>query len=183
VWDKIANGFPRALVDNIQVILAVFDDEPHTSYSDPPSGASFTAYYVDETIAMIPAFPANDAPATPHIEGKINGEAGVDYTYSFCADDPDGDDIYYWIDWGDSCPAVEWLGPYPSGVCMTLSHNWTEQGDFTITAKVKDSYDAESDWGTLDITMPVSYQSPGWFFQFLQRYPRIFPLLRQILGI
>lgn len=189
VWNKNTNGFPGLLVDNVQVILAVFDDEQHQSYSDPyhqgtdPNWAPFWAYYVDETIATIPAFPQNEAPDIPHIDGKINGEAGVEYTYSFCTDDPDGDAIYYWIDWGDSCPAVEWIGPYPSGVCMTLSHNWTDQGDYTIKSKAKDLYDAESDWGYLDISMPMSQQSQGWLFQFLQKYPRIFPILRELLGM
>ena len=189
IWDKYSNGFPGLVVDNVQVILAVFDEEQHQSYSDPyhqgqdPNWAPFWAYYVDETISVIPEFPANEAPDTPHVEGKINGEAGVDYTYSFCTDDPDGDPIYYWIDWGDGCPAIEWLGPFPSGVCMTLSHNWTEQGNYTISAKASDPYDAESDWGYLDISMPVNYQSSGWFFQLLQRYPRIFPILRELLGV
>jgi hypothetical protein len=182
VWDKNTNGFPGLLVDNVQVILAVFDDTPHTAYSDPPSGAPFNAYYVDETIAVIPTY-ENVAPDDPHVEGTVNGKAGVEYTYSFCTDDPDGDDIYYWIEWGDSCPAVEWIGPFPSGVCMTLSHNWTDQGDYTIQAKAKDSYDAESGWGYLDISMPLNHQAPSWFFQLLQKYPRIFPILRTLIGV
>jgi len=53
-WDGVAEGYPGITIDNVQVILAVFDDESHTSYSDPPSGAPFNAYYVDETVAAIP---------------------------------------------------------------------------------------------------------------------------------
>ena len=54
VWDGGAAGYPDITSDNIQVILSVFDDEGHTSYSDPPSGNPFTAYYADETVAAIP---------------------------------------------------------------------------------------------------------------------------------
>ncbi|MBU0497270.1 MAG: PKD domain-containing protein [Candidatus Thermoplasmatota archaeon] len=181
-WDKVTNGHSSLRVDNTQVILAVYDDEPHTSYSDPPSGAPFTAYYVDETIATSPTFENTD-PDSPHIEGKINGKAGVDYTYSICSSDPDGDPMYYCIDWGDGTPEV-CIGPFPSGVCTTASHNWTEQGDYTIKVKARDVYDAESDWGTLDISMPLNQQAPlGWFLRFLENYPRVFPILRTLLGL
>jgi hypothetical protein len=188
IWDKTTNGFPNLLVDNVQVILAVSGDEPHQSYADPYDGNNdgnyepFMAYYIDETIAVIPDMPANEAPEIPHIDGTVNGKAGEEYTYSFCTTDPDDDIIYYWVDWGDGCPAVEWIGPFPSGVCMTLTHNWTDQGDYTIKAKAMDPYGAETDWGYLDISMPLNHQAPSWFFQLLQKYPRLFPVLRTLIG-
>ena len=50
------------------MILAVFDDIPHTSYSDPPSGNPFNAYYTDEIVVTLIA--GNQAPNKPTITGK-----------------------------------------------------------------------------------------------------------------
>jgi len=86
---------------------------------------------------------------------------------------PDDHDVYYYIEWGDD-EIEDWIGPYESGEEVTISHTWAEQGAFTIRAKAKDIYDAESDWGTLEVEMPVNYnlnqQSTNLlFFQILQR--------------
>ncbi len=107
---------------------------------------------------------SNLAPNIPQITGTTNGKAGVEYDYTFTATDPDGDDVYYWVTWGDSCPAVEWDGPYNSGETVTIAHTYTDQGDYTISAKAKDEYDAESDWGTLEISMPKSKETTDSIF-------------------
>jgi hypothetical protein len=64
------------------------------------------------------------------------------------------------------------------------SHIWTTKGSFTIKVKAKDIYGNESDWGTLPVTMPLSYEPPH--FQFLtwlfDRFPNAFPILRHLLG-
>jgi len=39
-----------------------------------------------------------------------------------------------------------------------VSHTWAERGIYTIIAKAIDIYGAESDWGTLLITMPFNLQ-------------------------
>ncbi|MBU0498021.1 MAG: PKD domain-containing protein [Candidatus Thermoplasmatota archaeon] len=97
----------------------------------------------------------NEPPAIPTITGTTNGKAGVEYDYTFTTTDPDDDEVYYWITWGDGCPAVEWIGPYTSGVEVTVSHTFDTKGDYIISAKTKDSYEAESDWGTLAVSMPT----------------------------
>lgn len=126
----------------------------------------------------------NSPPNTPNIDGQTNGKAGTPYDYTFLTTDPDGDDIYYWIQWGDGCPAVEWIGPYASGELVTVSHTFESKGTFTISAKAKDIYNAESDWGTLDVTMPKSRPvSNTLFLRLLERFPHAFPILRHLLGL
>ena len=44
----------------------------------------------------------NEPPDKPTIEGPSSGNAGIEYEFKFCSEDPDEDDIYYCIDWGDS---------------------------------------------------------------------------------
>jgi hypothetical protein len=44
----------------------------------------------------------------------------------------------------------------PSGEAYNVSHIlWTENGNYVIRAKAKDIYEAESDWSTLTISIPM----------------------------
>ena len=126
----------------------------------------------------------NVPPNEPLITGEIEGRFGVEYPYDFSTDDLDGDMVYYWIDWGDDTP-VDWMGPYVSGMVLTMKHTYKKRGTYTIAAKAKDPLGAESAYGYLEVTMPVSTSFiPGLFLQQLfERFPRAFPLLRQILNI
>jgi len=185
IWDGTAAGYPSITKNNIQVILAVFGDEAHTSYSDPPSGNPFSAYYSDECIAAIPAGGENSPPETPEIDGPTSGKAGVEYNYTLSSTDPDGDDVFYCVDWGDDTGEV-CTGPYASGEEVIVSHIWTEQDTYTIKVKAKDTYDAESDWATLEVSMPMNkpfnfnFNPLSWLFE---RFPNAFPVLRHLLGL
>ena len=94
-------------------------------------------------------------PNTPTIDGPADGKPGTAYLYTFTTTDLDGDMVYYYIDWGDN-QTSGWVGPYNSGATATVTHQWAEEGTYTIQAKAKDILGAESDWGTLEVTMPVS---------------------------
>ena len=59
--------------------------------------------------------------------------------------DPDGDDVFYLIDWDDGTTS-DWLGPYQSGEIVEINHEWTEPGTYEIKAKAKDIHNGESDW-------------------------------------
>ena len=100
--------------------------------------------------------------------GPTSGKAGTSYTYSTSTTDPDGDQVYYWFDWGDGTNSG-WLGPYNSGQTVSASHTWSEKGSYNIKVKAKDTNDAESDWSDpLPITMPKSKGLPFnvnfWWF-------------------
>ncbi len=100
----------------------------------------------------------NDRPNAPNIDGPASGKPGEEYEYTFVATDSDDDVLYYYIGWGDET-FEEWIGPYDSSEEVTVSHTWSEKGTYTIKAKAKDIYDAESDWTTLPVTMPVNHPS------------------------
>jgi outer membrane protein assembly factor BamB len=125
----------------------------------------------------------NQPPNPPSITGPAEGKIKVALDYSFTATDPEGDTLSYFIDWGDNSTSG-WLGPYQSGAAVTQSHTWTNKGIYTIKAKAKDFYGKESDWGTLSVTMPLSYESPhlrflAWLFE---RFPQALPILRHLTG-
>lgn len=66
--------------------------------------------------------------------GPTTGEAGIEYEYTFTTTDPDGDNVYYWVDWDDSMSFEEY-GPYPSGATVTAKHVWKEQGNYNVQGK------------------------------------------------
>ena len=126
----------------------------------------------------------NNPPGEPTITGPTSGTAGTSYTYKFKSIDPEGHDVWYYIDWGDESPPVDWLGPFTSGVEVPRSHTFENQGTYVIYAKAKDIYGLESDWGILEVTMPrnkvFNFNLLSWLFD---RFPYTFPILRQILGL
>jgi len=122
-------------------------------------------------------------PNTPSINGPNSGKSGENYEYIFMAIDPDGQNITYLLDWGDDTSEVR-IGPFPSGEEVIAMHSWAEQGNYTISVKSIDIYELESDWATLEVSMPKnkSYIDTQ-FLNFLEQYPHLFPLLRQLLGL
>ncbi|UCF12910.1 MAG: PKD domain-containing protein [Thermoplasmatales archaeon] len=99
----------------------------------------------------------NQPPDAPMITGPTEGKAGVEYEYTFNATDPDGEDVYYYIDWGDDNYSG-WFGPYFSGENVSVNHTWDEMGTYDINAKAKDIYDDEGNWSepfTIVIVEPI----------------------------
>jgi hypothetical protein len=125
----------------------------------------------------------NSPPTTPTITGNTSGNKKTPYTYNFTGSDPDGFKVSYYVDWGDNTTA-NWTTFTASNVPIKLTHTWTTKGTYTIKCKVKDLIETESDWGTLSVTMPCSYETPKlpFFELFFQRFPNAFPVLRQLFG-
>jgi PKD repeat protein len=88
----------------------------------------------------------NHAPPEPIITGPTSGGMNQEYDFSVGPiTDPEGDSFYCLWDWGDG-NITDWLGPFSSGQIATASHAWTQPGEYQLRAKLKDSYDAESNW-------------------------------------
>ena len=122
-------------------------------------------------------------PNTPTIAGKIDGAINTSYDYTITTTDPDNDDVQYFINWQDATTTL--TGFNASGKTLIVPHTWTVKGTYNITVKAIDKNCAESDWATLTVTMPCSYNSRPLLqiFELLfQRFPNAFPLLRQLLG-
>jgi len=104
---------------------------------------------------------SNNPPATPSINGPSRVQEDVEVNYTVVTTDPDGDDLYYTVNFGDLCPSVEWLGPYPSGQPVQVSHVYRERGAYVIRAQARDIFNESSDWGTLDVSVPI-LTGPGY---------------------
>ncbi len=129
-------------------------------------------YVVSESI--------NNPPGAPEIDGPPSGDAGEEYEFTFHATDPDGDSVYYYIDWGDGTN-TGWIGPYPHCTVVTLKHTYANQGTYIIKAKAKDEYEAESDWSEFEVAMPRNKAITSPFLNFLQNHPNLFQILQQLI--
>jgi hypothetical protein len=112
-------------------------------------------------------------PSDPMIFGESKGRINTEYWYNISSFDSDNDDIYFFIEWGDNTTS-DWIGPYTSGINTSLNHSWSEEGNYLIRAKAKDEFGRESNWTTLEVSMPktksVNNFSP-WLIRLIQRFP------------
>jgi len=125
---------------------------------------------------------SSDAPDTPTITGKTSGKPDTEYTYNLKSTDPNGDNVYYLIYWGDGTTSG-WTGPYKSGNTTPTKHTWGNKGDYIIRVKARDSNRIESDWATLPVSMPKNraINTMPLFLRFLQQHPCLFPILQILL--
>ncbi len=138
--------------------------------------------YWDEFIKSFLGLEFNTPPETPTITGEPSGTTGVEYKYTFVSTDPEEDSITYCINWGDNTDEV-CIGPYISGVGASANHTWSEEGDYTIMVKARDVLGAESEWATLEISMPKNkaINIPLFLQRLFQRFPIFEKILNQIL--
>jgi hypothetical protein len=123
----------------------------------------------------------NEPPDIPDIDGPASGKTGEKYEYMFSALDPEDAPVYFYIDWGDGTN-TDWIGPYPSGEEIQTTHIWNNRGDYEIKIKAKDIHDAESDWATLEVSMPRSNPSVNdLVIYFSEQLRGHFPILFQLL--
>lgn len=121
----------------------------------------------------------NTAPNKPTISGPLTGAPNVELDYIFKAIDPDGDDLYYYINWGDGSELTDY-GPISSGEEIKLSHTWTQRGQYQLKAKVKDPCDEESFFEELQITIPRN--KAIYNILYLRLLDR-FPLLERLINL
>jgi hypothetical protein len=126
-------------------------------------------------------FSTNAPPKPPRINGPLSGKVGEFYTYTFVAEDSDGDDIFYEIGWGEGGMATP-EGPFPSNVVITREHKWTEEGIFIIQARAIDVYGHKGGWGYFNVTMPLDLiSSYKLFLKQINQSPNEFQQLKQLL--
>jgi hypothetical protein len=84
--------------------------------------------------------------------GPDTGKLGNEYNYTVSTTDPDNDQLFYMIDWGDGETSMIY-GPYESGEECTVPHTWFERGEVMVRVKAIDENNAESEWSE---PLPVS---------------------------
>jgi hypothetical protein len=104
---------------------------------------------------------ANSPPGTPGTPvGQINGEVGVDYTYTITTTtDPEGDVTYYKFYWDDGTSSP-WFGPHNVSETVSATHAWHTAGKYNVTVKCRDDY-----WGMSNYSQPLPVEITGPFFE------------------
>jgi len=152
-------------VESAQFVKIVDDNDGSATEQNPGVDIDAVQHLVHEII------PPNNPPSTPEINGTTKGKVGTQLTYKFVSIDPDGDDVYYYIFWGDGNYSG-WLGPYNSSVEISVNYSWSEMGTYTIKAKAKDVHGNESSWATLEVKIPRSREFiNSRLLQILERFP------------
>lgn len=122
----------------------------------------------------------NQAPTTPTVTGPAKGKPGTNYTITMTSTDPETDQIYYFVDWGDGA-TTDWSGPFASGATASLSHTWATTNTYTVKVKAKDTPGAESAYGILNIKIPTKFVPHFTLWDLLQKLLSWFPLLERLL--
>ncbi len=130
----------------------------------------------------------NHPPAMPTINGTASGKPGSSYPYIFTSIDPEGDDVSYFIEWGDG-DITFWTEFRPSGPPgYSESHWWDTKGEYIIHAKAKDVTGGESDLAEFTVVINKSREFiPSLFLVLLERLmkqtPYRLPMLHYIMGL
>lgn len=156
-------------VEEAQFVKIIDDNDGNSQEINP--GAD-----IDAVQHIIPV--VNNPPLIPEIDGPNTGKSGVEYNFTFSTTDPETDDVFYYIMWGDGY-VEPWIGPFDSGEIINISHSWKTKGTYIIKAKAKDVNDKESDWATLEVKIPKSKQFiHPLFMKLLERFYLLLQLLK-----
>jgi rhodanese-related sulfurtransferase len=123
---------------------------------------------------------SNQPPDIPEINGPTSGKVGEQQDYTIVSNDTDNDTLFYRINWSDGTN-ITYIGPYNSNEEIQINHTWEEKRTYIIKVKAVDYYQDESDWATLEVSIPKNkifflfYNFPEWLFE-------RFPLLEQIFS-
>jgi len=89
---------------------------------------------IDTTKAII-----NTPPSAPAVKGPNSGKVNKPLVFHINAIDADGDEVKYYIDWGDGSKSS--TDYYPSGEDVVVQHVWGSVGEYTIRLPAEVSLD------------------------------------------
>ncbi len=119
-----------------------------------PSISESVVFCGDEQMTMV-VKSDNKKPNSLDLSTTESGKTHTEYSFDLVANDPDEDQLYYKINWGDGVKDL--MGPYDSGEEITVIHSWKRIGRYTIKVKAIDVYgkDKESEF-SISITRSSS---------------------------
>lgn len=100
---------------------------------------SLTVNVIDSSQNRAPNIPKK--PVTITQEGYVRDS----YPFSTWADDPDGDNVQYFFDWGDGTNSG-WIGDYKSGETCVTYKNYENSGIYIVRVKARDDPNNDGDF-------------------------------------
>jgi hypothetical protein len=111
---------------------------------------------------VVPPAATNSAPFMPDITHSVPVLVSSPVAIDIRAIDPDGDALFYEIDWdvsGTPDQRVPATGIVPSGTTVTISRTWATPGAKTFAARAVDTAGATSPWRTTTLTVTSPSQA------------------------
>jgi hypothetical protein len=136
----------------------------------------------DEFLKWLCEEQTSNPPQPPIVNGPKSGKRREDIEFTIVATDPDNDDLYYRIRWGDG--NYTYSGPYASGEEIIIEYNWSKPGTYWVSIQAIDTYDEKSK-PTLHL-ISIEKNNPYInrpILNFLQQHPNLFPLLQRLLKL
>jgi hypothetical protein len=124
---------------------------------------------------------SNNQPSIPDASGNFIGRINQNYELSLLSTDPDGDSVYYYIDWDDGIN--EWIGPYSSGQQIVTTHQYSSIGSYNIRVRAMDVHSYETDMVFVPVFIPKHYFQLPLLYRVLELFPNSFPLIRNFLVV
>ena len=130
----------------------------------------------------------NTPPNPPIINGPTTGKSGTLYYYSFTLSDIDEGDFLtiLEVNFENSIESVikkNCERPWYNGTIISMQHQWKENDNYSITARVMDSNGEWSNWSEpFEISMSKNKIFNFQLFQFLENHPQLFPLLQKLMN-
>ena len=122
-------------------------------------------------------------PSKPsRISGSSSGKTGKQYTYTINSSNPNSDELYYLIEWGDG----EYSGVTPEDIVnkKPITHMWNSPENYEIKVKAIDAYAQQSEWSDplrVSISKNKATNTDPLFQRFLQQHSDLFPILHRLL--
>jgi len=91
----------------------------------------------------------NDAPEITLIAANPGGVPQLSYPSWFEATDPEADDVYLQVEWGDG-QTENWIGPYTSGAQAEVFHTWDSVGTYPARVRARDTDLNTGEWSAID---------------------------------
>jgi len=138
-----------------------FDEPGEGAWDNDNDGIIDSPYYIpghnNQDLFPLAQPYSNNPPLKPsRPSGDVSGKPWKIYEYSTITTDFEGDQIYYWFDWGDGTNSG-WVGPFSSGENCYADHTWTKKGTYSVRVKAMDSHGEESLWSDpLAVSMPLN---------------------------
>lgn len=111
----------------------------------------------DTSFAIIT--PSNYPPTQPRLNVTDASEGNISVSFTVVSSDPDQDDVYYHINWGDNTTTTTPM--FPSGIIISVTHTWDTPGTYTVHAVAIDEYNATSDATELVVIVNTPPPSTG----------------------
>jgi len=157
--ENIALFFPNSIaLDNNNLPHICYDDDLEVKYA---------------TKAL------NQPPSAPTIDGANNGKPGQELIFIFNVVDPNGDDVKFIIEWGDSTSDITDF--ITSGDDKSVSHIWDAKDTYTITAYAEDTFGNIGPSTTKQVTIPRN-KALLTIQLILQWLLQRFPILKHLLN-